>query len=186
MPLNHPPALEYLEKNNCLSSYTNNRVDIRYDPKLDRIVFLCYDSNNNLMNATGRLLSKNNKDNLPKWFIYNGSYPFICKNKPSSNDIPKSLNAVITEDCASATCVSYAHTGIALLGTNFKLDYLHLLKPYKKVYLMLDKDALVKSLKLHNSLRYYADVSVVFLAEDLKYLDQDHLREFLGKHIKED
>lgn len=170
-PLDRPEVLEYLRRNHVLKAYEAGLVQLRYDPKDNRIVYLVRDSDGNICNCTGRLLSKSISS---KWRIYgNNKSPFVCGTK----DV-----AIVVEDCASACAVSSLMTGLALLGTDFSVEYLNILKRYKHVILALDKDALRKTLEIEASIRFFAEVSILFLEEDLKVLDEKHLKEFLGEH----
>lgn len=164
---------DYLAANNCLGAVVQERVHVRYDPKLDRIVFLVYNRKGEVVNATGRILKKNS--NEAKWWIYNSSKElFIAGNKDT---------AIIVEDCASATSASHLATGIALLGTDFKETNLTGLRKYKRIVIALDKDAVRKACEIEASVRYFANTSILMLNEDLKRLDSAHLYEFLGTHI---
>lgn len=167
-----PECLAYLRKYNILEAYGKSRVKLRYDPKQNRLVFLIYNASEELVGATGRLLSF--VPNTAKWYIYGNPGPFVCGTKDTG---------IIVEDCTSATRVSEYLTGIAILGTNFLESNLPILKRYKKIIIALDKDALKKSLEIEASIRFYADTSILLLNEDLKELDDMHLKELLGKYI---
>ncbi len=178
-PLDNSRVYNYLENNHCLSSYGDNRVEIRYDPKEDRVVFYCLNDKKKIVNATGRSLIKHQI----KWRIYGpNNYPFHC---PSSvrNSCNKGTLAVIVEDAASACAVSDLCDGIALLGTNLSFDYLHLLKKYDRIIIALDKDATSKAVKIQNSLRYFVDSNVVMLERDLKKLNKEQIKGVLHEHV---
>jgi len=158
-------AMKYLQNNNCWESYVWRRVDIRYDVKQDRVVFLIKEFDN-VRGAVGRALSK---ETYPKWFMYgNKNVPFKCG---ESND------AVLVEDCASACAVSNVLTGVALMGTSYNDSFDKHLKQYKKIFVALDRDATTKSFDIVNKLRYrgFANVQVKMLEDDLKYYDTQQI-----------
>jgi hypothetical protein len=62
-------------------------------------------------------------------------------------------DAVIVEDCPSACAVSNVLTGIAIMGTKLKGTHLNHIKPYKNLYICLDRDATAKSYDMANNLR---------------------------------
>ena len=63
------------------------------------------------------------------------------------------FDAVIVEDCPSACAVSNILTGIAIMGTKLKdVQKLHL-KPYKNLYICLDRDATTKAYDMAKDLR---------------------------------
>lgn len=169
--LNREAVRHYLQSVHCLEAAIEGRIQVRYDPKQNRCVFLIY-NDDVLVNATGRALAKGT---IPKWHIYGHErYPLICGNKD---------HAVIVEDAASAIRISKWLTGIAILGTDFSLTNISKIKKYKKLMISLDKDALRKVLKMQKELEYFADVTIGLLDEDLKNLDDAHCVEFLGKHF---
>lgn len=166
--LGNEDAIKYLRVNHCYEAFVQRRADIRYDPKQNRVVFVFHDSAGNVVDAAGRALSSNT---TPKWYRYGTSgYPFICGEYDT---------AVVVEDCASACAVSGVVTGVALAGTSVQQSHLSVLRKFKKVVIALDKDASQKALKLHREITYYADTSIVFLNEDLKYEDEDAIRDIL-------
>ena len=97
----------------------------------DRVVFLIKNRDSHkVVGAVGRGLNKNV---YPKWFMYgNKDVPFKCG---------ECDDAVIVEDCPSACAVSNILTGIAIMGTKLKDLHKSHLKPYKNLYICLDRDA---------------------------------------------
>jgi hypothetical protein len=167
--LNHANALDYVRRYNCLNAYQRKLVDIRYDPKENRIVFLVK-RDGETVDAVGRLLGKG----TPKWRRYgNSQYPFIVGN---NKDI-----AVVVEDCASACAVVGAATGIALLGTNLVGDYLIPLRAYKELVIALDPDATRKAIALQRKLSFHATSRLVVLQDDLKYCTPQEVAQILQK-----
>ena len=102
----------------------------------------------------------------PKTLNYNDNYtqPFTCGNGKI---------ALLVEDCASAVAASrnLDVTGVALLGTNIRKDFITHLFKYSMVYIALDPDAYSKSFKLKGQLTpYLKDVRVLKLENDIKDL----------------
>lgn len=159
-------AVNYLNKNNCWEAYTWRRADIKYDVKENRVVFLIKD-HDNVRGAVGRALDKNT---FPKWYMYGSKkVPFKCG---------QCEDVVLVEDCASACAVSNVLTGIALMGTSYNDSYNQYLKPYRNLYIALDRDATTKAFDIANHLRYrgFENVKVKILEDDLKYYSTDEIR----------
>ena len=98
------------------------RADIRYDFQRNRAVYLIKQGNK-VVDAAGRSLD----DRTPKWYRYGSSKkPFICGNH---------TDAVLVEDCASASAISNIVTGVALLGTNLLQQHLESLSKYSRLHL---------------------------------------------------
>jgi hypothetical protein len=166
--LTHEPAVAYLRRNHSLQAYVDRRALIKYDPRLDRVVF-CVSHERKVVGATGRAL---NKETKPKWFRYDAAgYPFI---------VGDSATAVIVEDAASACAVSSVATGIALLGTNLANSYLGSLKNYKQVIIALDPDAMCKAIDMERSLAYFANVRTAQIEDDLKYFQPSQIAKMLN------
>ena len=161
-------AVNYIKNNNCLNAMQKGLAKIMYDPRRDRVVFLIKEQNK-VINAIGRAITS---DNYPKWFVYGKkSNPFVCGNH---------RDAVLVEDCASACAVSNVITGIALLGTSLPEEYIPYLKKYNKVLIAFDRDATVKALDLSLKLCYnVSNAQVIILEDDLKYFDENKIREIL-------
>lgn len=174
--LDRASCKDYLVNNHCLGAVVQDRIQVKYDPKQDRIVFLTYDLLGNIVGANGRKL--NYKADGPKWLVYGSyNYPFVAGNK----DV-----AIVVEDCASASSVSHLLTGVALCGTNINTNHLSILRKYKKIMIALDQDAVRKACELEASIRFFASTSILLLNEDIKALDHKHLYEMLGRHIQLD
>lgn len=157
---------EYLLRYFCLGAVVGGHAKIAYDPKENRIVFLVYEGNM-LRGAVGRALKGNIK---PKSKIYQGSstYPFICGSG-------KTL--VIVEDCASACAVTRLpeYSGMALLGTYLKPEYIPVITQYKNVIICLDSDANQKSLTINKLLKYYTNSRVQMIPKDIKNMTEEEL-----------
>ena len=162
-------AMRWLSSNNCWESWSWGRADFRYDVKQDRVVFLVKNRiTHKIVGAVGRAL---NKKDFPKWFMYgNKDVPFKCG---------ECDDAVIVEDCPSACAVSNILTGIAIMGTKLKDLHKSHLKPYKNLYICLDRDATTKSYDIAKELRSagFDNVIVKPLEDDLKYFNTEQIRE---------
>lgn len=176
--------IDYLLKNNCYDAWINKRMEICYDPKQHRVVFLIKDDGE-YYGATGRSLDKSNH---PKWYIYGDvSYPFIvaASKRPDisnvlSGKLPKTSKdrqIAVVEDCASAASVSRVMDSCALLGTNLGNIALSKLSGYSVVYICLDKDATKKAIQLQRDLLFFTEKPVIVpLDKDLKYCSVEEIR----------
>ena len=162
-------AQMYLHKNNCWEAWAWNRADIKYDVKQDRVVFLIRNrKTDKIVGAVGRGLNKNV---YPKWFMYgNKDVPFKCG---------ECSDSVIVEDCPSACAVSNVLTGISIMGTKLKEEHKKYLKPYKNLFICLDRDATNKAYDMAKDLRSsgFDNVIVKPLEDDLKYFNTDQIKE---------
>lgn len=167
-----PHVLEYLEANHVSDAYSEKLVQLRYDPKEDRCVFLVYDQGN-LVNAVGRALQPGVK---PKWKSYGTvGTPLVV----GKGDI-----AIVVEDCASACAASCFATGVALLGTNVTPEAHRVLRRFRKAVIALDPDATAKALAIQQKMSYYIDTAVAPLPDDLKYFPPDDVQKVLGPYLQ--
>ena len=159
---------DYMKKNNCMQAYINGRLDMRYDVRQHRAVFIIK-KDKEIVGAVGRGL---NSDIYPKWFMYGDkNYPFMC----GQGDV-----GVLVEDCASACAVSDYYCGIGLMGTSLPDSYIPVLKKrFKKIIIALDRDATTKAFDLSNKLRYYIETQVKILEDDLKYYRSNQIEGIL-------
>jgi len=161
-------AMHWISDNNCWESWAWARADIKYDVQQDRVVFLIKNNHTHkIVGAVGRAL---NKKEFPKWYMYgNKDVPFKCG---SCED------AVIVEDCTSACAVSNVLTGIALMGTKLKSTHKDHIRPYKNLYICLDRDATTKAYDIAKDLRSsgFDNVVVKPLEDDLKYYNTQEIR----------
>ena len=156
-------AISYIKSVHALNSFREGRVDLRFDFKRNRVVYLIFDGHR-IVDAVGRSLT----NEKPKWWRYGKSgYPFVCGDGSVG---------IIVEDCASACSVSSSHTGIALLGTNLLDTYVPILRKYKKLYVALDKDATKKALEIVIKLQDVVTTKMMILNQDLKDM-RDETRE---------
>ena len=86
---------------------------------------------------------------------------------------------MLVEDVPSACSVSRIEgmVGVALLGTTITAGIKSTLSEYDNCYLVLDKDASVKSLKQSKSIS--RNIKVRFTSEDLKYLTTDKIQDLI-------
>lgn len=182
-----PEILEYLYKNNCLEAYQEKRVDIKYDPRQNRVVFMIK-KGEEYVGATGRTLDRSSG---PRWFIFgDGGYPFFVGRSNRGDVVVGELSscnsAVLVEDCASACAVSRVMDSFALLGTNLAGIDFKALAAYQHVYVALDKDASLKAIKLHRQLSWFIDnPKLVFLDKDLKYCNKEEIERILLQNGKQ-
>ncbi len=163
-------GVQYARKVNSYDAYLSGRVDLRYDFKKNRVVFLVKDGSK-VVDAVGRSLT----DRTPKWYRYGSSgNPFTCGN---------STVAFVVEDCASACCVSDLVEGVALLGTNLLESHIEKLANYRKVFVALDKDATDKAIQMVRVLSSRVPTRLVILATDLKNLSKETRDDFIRKYI---
>ena len=164
-------AMRYTTKVGCHYAYILGKVDLRYDFKKDRVVFLVKDGSKTI-DAVGRSLT----DRAPKWYRYGRSnYPFTC----GGGDV-----CFVVEDCASACCVSNLVRGVALLGTNLLEKHIEVITKHKKVFVALDKDATDKAIQMVRILKAYVPTRLVILATDLKNLTKDTRDDFIKRCIR--
>lgn len=165
-------CFQTLLNGNAWESYQKGLYRTAYDPRQDRLVFLVRNHAGTIVGAIGKSLS----GQKPKVYNYpeSANIPFMCG---------KGKTAVLVEDCLSACSIGRLeeYTGIALLGTEIKKEYLYtILLEFKEIVVALDKDALHKSLKVRNIVNQYRDNTKIWkLNKDLKELDKASLIEFV-------
>ena len=161
-------CVNYLSKNNCLEAYTKRLVDIRYDPKQHRAVFVVY-SKGHIVDAVGRALDYKDK---PKWFRYGSSGKPLIVGTHSC--------AVLVEDAASACAVSPYATGVALMGTNIQYSQLSDLRQFDSLKVALDADATRKAISFQKLLNYYTRSTILRMDDEFKDLPKDKIKEKLS------
>ena len=170
-------GLKYLEKVQCLDLHEQKHINVKYDLKQDRVVFLVNDlKGGRIVNAVGRTMKADGK---PKWYKY----------AKTSADYKMGWGkiAVIVEDIPSACVVSKLDdvVGISMCGTVLSENlYNYLLQEsYDKVLICLDKDAALKSMHICATLKHQMKyVGVLFPERDLKNMDANQLEEFIDQH----
>lgn len=160
-------CITYLKVVNAWDAYYNDWATVRYDPKLNRVVF------SGGPTAVGRSLDAGSN---VKWYRYNKSDRPYCvwhKGKPSTS-------CVIVEDAASACNVAHFADGIALLGTSLTDGIKLYLQSGKwlSTTICLDPDASDKAIKMCKELSaIITGVKVIFLEKDPKCYEWGELKE---------
>lgn len=164
-----PLLVDWLAKSHCLDAHLNHRVEIRYSPAEDRILFG--------MNEGKGYVGRSITGKIPKWRTYGDTTGcFVVSSTGVHAD-----TAVIVEDAPSACAVSHEYTGLALLGTNLDRTQKMQAVKYQNVIVCLDKDASKKGLRLSRQLDGYTNVRTKFLnGLDLKHLDASEVSDFLS------
>jgi len=164
-------AESYLRKVGAYDAYLSGAADIRYDVRMNRVVFLVKQGNL-VVDAVGRALDGRG----PKWYRYGSSRkPYTCGGH--------SGRAIVVEDCASASCVVPTICGVALLGTNLLTEHIEVLKQYDRVFVALDKDATDKAITMVRTLHSHVPTRLMVLHTDLKNMEKDERNDFLRSHI---
>jgi len=167
-PLQNKRCYNFLKYWNILDVYIDRLVDIYYDPKQERCVFLIKDLQGGLKGATGRHLYSG----YPKWYIY--SRLSDCPGLVLKDKAPA---AILVEDFISACAATFVSNAIALLGTNLTLGTIQYLLPFRHIFIALDKDATGKSLKLQHQLSPHIKSTIIPLETDIKYYKKEQLEE---------
>ena len=164
-------AVDYVRSVNSYRAYLDNVVDIMYDIRQDRVVFLVKEDKK-IVDAVGKSLT----NRKPKWYRYGKSNSgFIIHN---------SYNIIfVVEDCPSSASVSLFSSSMAILGTNLLQSHIDVLKQYKKVVVALDKDATAKAVELSRKISQFVKCSVAFLPDDLKNLKDEERERIIRKYI---
>jgi hypothetical protein len=165
-------ASNTLLKYNALDAYLKGLYTCGYDPKMNRLVFFLK-SGDRIVGAVGRALSPKVK---PKSYNYPHSkvMPFI---------VGKSRVAVIVEDCLSACAVASVpgFTGVALLGTQLKVEYYEYLRNYDTIFVALDRDVKNKTYKMSLSLTLvFPSVKTIYISRDFKDMSKEEIVKVLG------
>lgn len=173
----HPPewvdmsrsssGLDYLKRMGCWSAFTQGRVNVKYDLKRERVVFISPNG------GCGRSLT----GTQPKWYKYGINEGVIVK-----ASLEKDRSVVLVEDPPSACAVSELRDSFALTGVHLAYDMMVTVREnWDEVIVALDKDASKCAIDIADVLRYYVDkVRVVFLDDDLKFLNTDEIKEKVG------
>jgi DNA primase len=166
-------CVEYMRKTHMMSVYEKQGFRPMYDPAERRFVFPIKDGTE-VVGGIGRSLV----GGYPKTMNYNKHYtkPFTCG---------KGNVVLLVEDCASAVAAARSPnvTGMALLGTNIRNDFILSMTKFKWVGIALDPDAYSKSLRLKVRVApYLRDVRVLKLPNDIKDLSDEEYNSFLYKN----
>lgn len=161
----------YLRSVNAYDAYLSGAVDVRYDFKQNRAVFLVK-KERRIVDAVGRSLDGRN----PKWYRYgNSKHPFVC----GSDD----RRCVIVEDVASACRLACDNTGVALMGTNLLPEHVDVVRNYEYVGVALDKDATDKAIEIVRQLTGMVRTKLIVLGKDIKNMNEEEYDEFIRSYI---
>lgn len=166
--LSSKKTLEMIIKGNCLEPYKLGLFDTAYDPVQDRVCFIVK-KGNEIVGLIGKACNSSVK---PKVYNYNhgeNDTPFIVNHT-------KSL--VLVEDCLSACSVTRIPelSGMALLGSSIKSDYIPILREYTTVIVALDRDARKKALAIKKKLSYYhSNIKLWLLNQDIKDMTDEQI-----------
>jgi len=151
----------------------NEYLDVMYDVRQDRAVFLIRDKHRKLIDAIGRSLNGYASRAVPKWYRYTGNATVFsrCMGKPNGV-------VVLVEDVISAITVAKVCpnvTGIAILGTNINYDHMEYLQDYTKIIVALDPDATHKSIEYKKEIESWTGINtmVMMLQDDIKYKTEE-------------
>jgi len=179
------PTQKFLKANKSWTAYTEKRIDVRFDPKENRHVFVSY-KDGKPVGAYGRA---NDPTLKPKWYNYNSQiiYPFVVpKSGTAQNpktDYPDGRVGVLVEDVLSATVVSAYADGIALLGTTLLENYIPLLHEYDEVVICLDKDASEKAGEIARLVNFWVTCAWTITDYDPKNLETSQLDRLFSSYI---
>jgi len=166
-----PKAESYVKRVNAYDAYQEGRADIRYDFRMNRVVYMIKEGNR-VVDAAGRSLDPNVK---PKWWRYGkSSNPFVCGGRTVG---------VVMEDCASACSISGFLSGIALLGTNLTDAHLSTLRTFERLVVALDKDATSKAISMVRRLQAIRPTSLIILDKDVKDMTNDERKRTFERYI---
>jgi len=164
-------AIDYVRSVNSYQAYLDNRADIMYDIRFDRVTFLVKDKGR-VVDAIGRTLA----DKKPKWYRYGKTnFGFHIHNN--------SDNIFIVEDCPSACSIADKVSTLALMGTNLLQQHVDIIKKYKNAVVALDKDATLKAMEMTKKISHYVNCKVAILTDDLKNLKDNERERIIRKHI---
>jgi len=160
----------YVRSVHAYDAYLAGRVDIRYDFRTGRVVYLVKHEGK-VVDAVGRSIDGKGA----KWYRYgNSNKPFICG---------RGDRVAVVEDCASACSISHCITGLALLGTNLLDEHVKQLSNYQKIFVALDKDATDKALDMVKILCRKVPTRLMVLDRDLKNMTNEERDDFIRSHI---
>ena len=172
-----PLSVAYMNKWPCLKSINPDPIlGPFYDVRRQRLVFpLSYNTDRQLTDAVGRSIVSGV---VPKWYRYGNDPGAVFIAKEGGCELGTDV-AILVEDCISALAASWAHVGVALLGTNCPKDLGPRLQAIgiKRAIVALDPDAQRKAVDICRNLEYYIPSTVWLIKDDLKYFTKGRLVE---------
>ncbi len=173
---NRPDLKEILKRNNSYDAWYYKDVEVLYDPRGSRLVFVIK-WEGKVYGVIGKGLG--NPSRQHKWHKYSQCpYPLVVSTH-GSNKLQE--RGIIVEDCFSACAVSTFGTGIALLSTtltNFHVEFL--MDNFKECLILLDPKAEKTALDMHTRLSEHMPTRMQFLADDPKCFSPDELKEWIS------
>lgn len=166
--LSSKKTLQMIIRGNCLDSYSKGLFDAAYDPVQDRVCFIVKQGNE-IVGLIGKACTSNTRPKVLNYPNSDISTPFVCGNSDT---------IVLVEDCLSAASVARIPelTGMALLGSSLKNEYIPLVRKYNKVIVALDRDARKKALAIKMKLCYYhQNVKLWMINQDIKDMNNEDL-----------
>jgi len=172
-PMRSEKCVDYLKDVHAYRAYNTGLVDVRYDVRQDRCVFLIK-KDGKVVDAVGRTL----RGEKPKWWRYGKHrYGFLIGTNTGSR-------CVVVEDVASASCVSDCVNSLALLGTHLLPEHVEQLRRFKEVVVCLDKDATRKAIDIAKKLcDQNIPARMVPLPRDLKSMTDEERNDFIRQHL---
>ena len=146
----------------------NEYLDVMYDVRQDRAVFLIRDRHK-IIDAIGRALS----GAVPKWYRYTGNATVFSRCMGEPNGVVVLVEDVISAITVAKVCPNV--TGIAILGTNINYDHMEYLQDYTKIIVALDPDATHKSIEYKKEIESWTGINtmVMMLQDDIKYKTEE-------------
>ena len=146
----------------------NEYLDVMYDVRQDRAVFLIRDRHK-IVDAIGRALS----GAVPKWYRYTGNATVFSRCMGEPNGVVVLVEDVISAITVAKVCPNV--TGIAILGTNINYDHMKYLQDYTKIIVALDPDATHKSIEYKREIESWTGINsmVMMLQDDIKYKTEE-------------
>ncbi len=172
-PEKNSACMNYLHDNHCEIAIERDLVEVWYDVRMARCVFLIYNYGHR-MGGVGRDLVPSAY--APKWYNYGDtSLPLMLDPCGTNRD-----TLIIVEDAASACAASTVISAAAIRGTTLTDEHIkRITRDYDKFIVALDKDASEKGLAMARQLSSYGSASVLLLERDLKYLNQTEIKGLL-------
>jgi transcription elongation factor Elf1 len=138
-------------------------VELKYDPKENRLVFV-YGTVDSGIGAAGRALTYAIK---PKWKRYD-KLPI-----PAIYGRLGGLGCIVEDAISAAAVASTGYTGIALLGTSLHSGFTAWGTKFDKIIVALDEDATIKASRMVQLIEFWKPAVLLPLKRDLKYLTKE-------------